>query len=107
MKHHMSCGCVIDKPARTKTNKRTCPDHPGAHVVERSMVCEDCGKWFKIPSQGGAGSSGANPVLKSKTKRTRKKQTLPRKSIKNMSKKSPSSLNAGAGIGQILSGQVA
>jgi len=53
MKYHMSCGCVIDKPARTRTNKRTCPDHPGAVVVERSMPCCDCGKEFKFSVLGG------------------------------------------------------
>lgn len=49
----MSCGCVIEKPARTRTNKRTCPDHPGEVVVERSMLCCDCGQEFKIPVLGG------------------------------------------------------
>lgn len=53
MKYHMSCGCVIDKPARTRTNKRTCPDHPGSYVTARSIVCCDCGKEFKIPVLGG------------------------------------------------------
>lgn len=53
MKYHMSCGCVIEKPARTRTNKKTCPDHPGAVVVERSIICCDCKQEFSIPVLGG------------------------------------------------------
>lgn len=86
MKHHMSCGCVIDKPARTKTNKRTCPDHPGAHVVERSMVCEDCGKWFKIPSQGG-GFKRCKPCSKIKNKENTKKTNAAKKINKKYEQK--------------------
>jgi DNA-directed RNA polymerase subunit RPC12/RpoP len=51
---HWSCGCALDAKQKSLVNGwYTCPNHRGAKLVAKSIICQDCGWRVMVKPKNG------------------------------------------------------